>query len=408
MLRPSSAPRPLFLVLLVTVLLVTFVTLFVGAQSHTPTHPRQSSAQTAATHTAAETSSASKNAQPQPVLPTIFAGWELTGTPLESSNRLAADAGDAGPLEEFGFTRYELAHYTRDADTLTVKAMEFGDATGAYGAFTFYRQPTMSDVQIGAGGAFDGKRVLFWNGAILVDATFSHFTAMSADELRDLATLLPKPRGNLAVAPTLPAYLPPSHLKPVTVRYAIGPQAYQMGGGVLPSALVDFERSAEVVTAQYDVWGGPATLTLINYPDSDIAVEQEHAIQSYFSSHGTQQNPWTPALTYSNPAAIQVRRSGPYVAVTSGSVAGGIAQDLLQRVHYEANVTTGNSAGHIPDTTLLAQIILNVAVLVGIFATLAIVLGVFLSAGRAAWRRRRNKSGLPDDDSDFIRLNLKD
>lgn len=401
--RLSSVSRPLSLALLATV-----ATLYTGAQSHT-THQAQSATHAAGMRPAQTSSSSGKVSQPQPLLPKIFAGWELAGTPLESNNRLAADAGNAGPLQEYGFKRYELAHYTRDGSKLTVKAMEFGDATGAYGAFTFYRQPTMSDTQIGAGGAFDGKRVLFWNGAVLVDATFGNITQMSADEMRDLVTLLPKPLGNLAIAPTLPRSLPASNLKSMTVRYAIGPQAYRMGGGVLPPALVDFDRSAEVVTAQYDVWGGPATLTLINYPDSDIAIEQERAIQSYLSSHGNRQNPWTPALTYSNPAAIQVRRSGPYVAVTSGSVAAGIAQDLLQRVHYEVNVTMGGSGREqISDTKLLAQILLNVAVLVGIFALIAIVLGVSLGAGREAWRRRRTPPGVPYDDSEFIRLNLKD
>src|SRR6185437_13250629 len=62
---------------------------------------------------------------------------------------------------------------------LTVKAIEFQDATGAYGAFTFYRRPTMSAADIGSGAAFDGKRVLFWSGKTLADATFEHITPMS-------------------------------------------------------------------------------------------------------------------------------------------------------------------------------------------------------------------------------------
>ena len=131
MLRPSTALRPLFLVLL-----VTLATLFAGAQSHARAHRAQSSTHAAATQPAAENPSTAKAAQPQSLLPETFAGWELTGTPLESTNPLAADAGDEAPLREFGFTRYETANYTRDDGTLTVKAMEFGDATGAYGTFT--------------------------------------------------------------------------------------------------------------------------------------------------------------------------------------------------------------------------------------------------------------------------------
>ena len=77
-------------------------------------------------------------------------------------------------------------------------------------------------------------------------------------------------------------------------------------------------------------------------------------------------------------------------------------------MHYEEIVTLGHEKPHTDDPKLVAQIILDVAALVGIFALLAIILGVFLGAGRAALQRSRNKSGLPEDgSSEFIRLNLK-
>lgn len=399
MLRPSLVSRPLFLLLT-----AIWTTLSLGAQARPILHAAKSTA------SLAKTSSPTKSAPatPQSILPETFAGWQLTGTPAQSTNPMAADAGDVVPLQEYGFTRYETARYTRDDGTLNVKAMEFGDATGAYGAFTFYRRPTMSAIDIGSGGAFDGKRVLFWNGMILVDATFEHITPMSASELRDLVTQLPQPVGNQGTLPTLPRYLPTPHLLPETVRYAIGPQSYRMSGGVLPPGLVDFGRSAEVVTAEYNALGGTGTLTIINYPDSDIAIDREHAIQAYVASHGSAQYPWTPALTNSNPAAIQWRRSGPLLAVSSGSYSSGAANELLQRVHYEVIMTMSHARQRFSDPRLVAQIILDVALLVGIFALIAIVLGVFLSAGRAAWQRSRNKSGLPEDEySEFIRLNLK-
>ena len=399
MLRTLSAPRPFF-----SILIVTLTTLSLHAQSRPANHSAKQAP--AASKTAPQTETAT--AAPQTLLPETFAGWQITGTPDQSTQASAADPGDAVPLQEFGFTRYESARYTRDDGQLTVKAMEFGDATGAYGAFTFYRRPTMSAADIGSGGAFDGKRVLFWSGTTLVDATFEHITPMSAGELRDLITQLPKPFGNVATPPRLPDYLPRQHLQQETVKYAIGPQSYRMSGGVLPPSLVDFGRSAEVVTAEYNALGGTGTLTIINYPDTDIAIDRQHAIQAYFASHGSTQYPWTPALTDSNASAIQLRRSGPLVAVSSGSYSSGAANELLQRVHYEEIVTLGHQRPHYDDPKLVAQIILDVAALVGIFALIAIILGIFLGAGRAALQRSRNKSGLPEDgSSEFIRLNLK-
>jgi hypothetical protein len=399
MLRTLSAPRPFF-----SLLIVALTTLSLNAQSRPAKHSIKPTASTTTSAPQAESVASS----PQSLLPETFAGWQLTGTPEQSTQASAADPGDAVPLQEYGFTRYESARYTRDDAELTVKAVEFGDATGAFGAFTFYRRPTMSAADIGGGGAFDGTRVLFWNGAILVDAKFQHITLMSAGELRDLVTQLPKPIGNQGTLPRLPGYLPRQHLEPETVRYAIGPQSYQMSGGVLSPALVDFGRSAEVVTAEYNALGGTGTLTIINYPDTDIAIDRQHEIQAYFASHGSSQYPWTPALTDSNPAAIQLRRSGPLLAVSSGSYSGGAANELLQRVHYEEIVTMGHEKPRTSDPKFVAQIILDVAFLVGIFALIAIILGVSLGAGRAAWRRSRNKSGLPEDESsEFIRLNLK-
>lgn len=368
MLRTSSAPRPFFSLLIVTMAAFTL---------HAQSRPAANSAKptTSAAKTATTSDSAARAAQT--LLPETFAGWQITATPQQSTQTSTVDPGDAVPLQEYGFTRYESAKYTRDDGSLTVKAMEFGDATGAFGAFTFYRRPTMSRADIGSGGAFDGTRLLFWSGTTLVDAKFEHITPMSAGELRDLASQLPKPLGNLATPPRLPDYLPPQHLEQETIKYAIGPQSYQMGGGVLPPGLVDFGRSAEVVTAEYNALGGTGTLTIINYPDTDIAIDRQHAIQAYFASHGSTQYPWTPALTDSNPSAIQLRRSGPLVAVSSGSYSSGAANELLQRVHYEEIVTLGHQRPHTDDPKLVAQIILDVAALVGIFALIAIILGFF-------------------------------
>ncbi|MFZ0516728.1 MAG: DUF6599 family protein [Acidobacteriaceae bacterium] len=399
MLRTLSAPRPFL-----SILIVTLTTLSLHAQSRPANHVAKQTPAPSKTAPQAETATAA----PQTLLPETFAGWQITGTPDRSTQASAADPGDAVPLQEYGFTRYESARYTRDDGQLTVKAMEFADATGAFGAFTFYRRPRMSAADIGSGGAFDGKRVLFWSGTTLVDVTFEHITPMSAGEMRDLITQLPKPFGNVATPPRLPEYLPRQHLEEESVKYSIGPQGYRLSGGVLPPGLVDFGRSAEVVTAEYNALGGTGTLTIINYPDTDIAIDRQHAVQAYFASHGNAQYPWTPALTDSNPSAIQLRRSGPLLAISSGSYSSGAANELLQRVHYEEIVTLGHEKPHTDDPRLVAQIILDVAALVGIFALIAVVLGIFLGAGRAALQRSRNKSGLPEDgSSEFIRLNLK-
>ena len=84
-------------------------------------------------------------------------------------------------LQEYGFTDSETATYTRDdGRKLTIKAARFKDATGAYGAFTFYRQQPMKIEEIGTKAASANDRILFFRSNVLVDANFDRVTEMSA------------------------------------------------------------------------------------------------------------------------------------------------------------------------------------------------------------------------------------
>ncbi len=187
-----------------------------------------------------------------PLLPTDFAGWSLSAPVQESAAPEAADAANAAVLKEYGFQQFASAHYANGDNKLNIRAIRFQDASGAYGAFTFFRRPGSIREQIGRSAAWDGSHVLFWNGATLVDATLDHVTPMTASELRELAKDLPQPPGSANVAPPLPGYLPRQDLAVGLTHYSLGPEAYARSGGVLPASLVDFgSSSAEAVTANY-------------------------------------------------------------------------------------------------------------------------------------------------------------
>src|SRR6267378_2287618 len=130
---------------------------------------------------------------PTAVLPTQFAGWQLKEPVIKSADPSVADETNAPALREYGFQRLEKAAYTRnDGRKLTIKAAIFTDASGAYGAFTYYKTPIMVDEKIGGQASSLNNRVLFYQGNILVDAVFDKLTMMSAAELRELAGSLPK------------------------------------------------------------------------------------------------------------------------------------------------------------------------------------------------------------------------
>jgi hypothetical protein len=343
-----------------------------------------------------------------PLLPTDFAGWSQSAPVQQSSAPESADAANASVLKEFGFQEFVTAHYANGDNKLNVRAIRFQDASGAYGAFTFYRRPGSIAEQIGRTAAWDGSHVLFWNGATLVDATLDHVTPMTASELRELAKALPQPPGSANVAPPLPGYLPRQGLELGLSHYSLGPEAYARTGGVLPASLVDFGSSAEAVTALYSDRNGDGQLTLMIYPTPQLAAARLREIDAFLKA-GNAQSTWPEALAESRPGSILTRRSGPLVAVVSGSLPEAVAHKLINQINYQADIVWNNPQGYISDGSKVARLILGIFALTGILGGAAILLGLFLGGGRALVRVLRGKPASAfQEETEFIRLNLED
>ena len=91
-----------------------------------------------------------------------------------------ADGVNADLLKEYGLTDFESGTYTaEDGRKVALKAIRFADASGAYGAFTYYKLPQMRQESIPDLGSSLNERVLFYRGNILVDAVFEKLTAMT-------------------------------------------------------------------------------------------------------------------------------------------------------------------------------------------------------------------------------------
>lgn len=342
-------------------------------------------------------SPAANNAGAQSLLPSRFSGWVEQGAPTTGAAPNAADLANADALSEFGLKSFADATYQHGGVTAHVRALRFADATGAYGAFTFYRKPGMSSRAIGRGGAGDASEVIFWSGATVVDATFAPSGAPSIPSLKALAASLPLAEGSSGVAPSLPSYLP-AGFDSSTVRYSIGPASYARGG-VLPAGFINFNREAEVVSAQYDLHGHRGMLTLIEYPTPQLTIQAEKALNELLKGS-------LPAgLATSNPSALGVHRAGPIVAVTSGQFSASDAQELLGKVKYRAEITWNHSRGE-SEVKKAAQMLIGIAYLTAILIACALVLAAFLGGGRALWRMMRGKPASSVYEQDFISLNL--
>jgi hypothetical protein len=383
-------PHPLRVSLLAAVLLAPFLlTQTLGAQSPS------SSQRVVATEMAV------------PLLPESFAGFELQGKLDKTTAPGTADAANAQVLVEDGFRDFASGSYKSSVNTVTIRAMRFADATGAYSAYTFYRVPGMAPEDIGKGGAANGDRVLFWNGATVVAAKFDHLTAMSAEALRELADKVPMVGGSAGVPPSLPGYLPRTDLVPTHTRYALGPETYARSGGVLPVALIDFSKSPEVLSGAFNLRSGEGTLTIIEYPTPQIAAMRQRAIAAYLKAGNQPQQPFTEALEKSNTQALATRRSGLLVAVTSGGFDATDARKLLDKVNYQASVTWNNPAGYISEPTKAARLLVNVVTFCLITCGATLLLGIFLGGGRALYRIARGKPASSVEDMEFIKLNLR-
>jgi hypothetical protein len=353
----------------------------------------------------APTKAATPVSAPKPLLPDSFAGWNITDGPKTVTDPVQFDSANAAALKEFGFQSAVLGTYRKDSETVTVRAPRFADLSGAYGAYSYYRGSGWPREDIGAGAASNHNRVLFWRGDTMVDATFSHVSPMSGSELRELAAQLPDAVGARALAPPILATLPRKSLDGQSTHYAVGPASYAGSGGALPPELVGFDRGAEAVTANYSLVSGPATLTLIDYPTPQLAAAEESRIRAYIQS-GTHAQPAFPKpLADSDQASLEVRRSGPIVALVSGDAIPDESHKLLASVHYEADFVSIPQSGE-SEVSKTGRLLLGIATIVIIGSAAAILLGLFLGGGRALYRIARGKPASSVYEAEFIRLDL--
>ena len=305
-------------------------------------------------------------------LPQAFAGWTIANKPQTSKDASVADSASAALLKEYGFTDLETATYTRDdGRKLKIKAARFQDASGAYGAFTFYQTAEMQEQKIGDLGASLNERVLFYRGNVLVDAVFDRLSAMSAAELRELAGDLPRPAGTSANLPSLLNYVPKNSSSP---KYVVGPRGLEKNGESLLVPYVDFNRGAEVVLADHDVNRiNAARFILISYPTPQIATSQLKQIEDAAQNNQLGGSP------------IVGRRTGPLVVLVSGQIPASEAKTLLASVNYEADVTWNEKTPTRRDNA--ANLIVGVILLAAIICGLSVLAGVAFGGFRVAVKR---------------------
>jgi hypothetical protein len=317
------------------------------------------------------------------ILPQDFGGWQRQGAVQTSTDPAAADPTNAAVLKEYRFTDFASAAYTRDdGRTLKIRAARFEDASGAFGAYTFYLLPEMRKEEFGDQGVSLGHRALFYRGCVLIDAQFSQESPMSAAELRELAGDLPLPSGSAANLPSFINFMPQRDRLLNTTKYAMGPVALDALAAPVSADLVDFGSSSEVALRRYTTPSGEEMLTLISYPTPQLATEHLRRIDA---AHGLA-TPQSGASAIACAGQLCTKRTGTIVAIASGPISESDAKSLLGMVNYEASVTW-NQATDQHEVRDLYLLVVNVVIICAIVGGLAIVAGVAFGGFRILIKR---------------------
>ncbi len=337
------------------------------------------------------------------ILPQAFAGWTRTAAIHNSQDPAAADPTNSALLKEDGFTDFEQADYAQPGRKITVKAIRFADASGAYSAFTTFASPDMEAVDMDSKnndtGFSNGNAVTFYHQNLLVTVVFDRIDPMTLAKVRELASLLPPASGPAKKFPSIPAYLP--RVKQSFVKrsdkYVIGPVGLSKAVSPVPEQLIGFNQGAEVEVGKYATSSGTATLMVISYPTPAIAGEHQRAIE------GFAQNPTANAPLDLAPP-LMVKRSGPLVVLTAGKISSEEARSLLASVNYEAELTW-NQNTH-PDN--YAGFLVGLITLIAVILLLCLVAGIAFGGFRVLINKLYpGKMFNRPEDIEIIQLNIR-
>ena len=336
---------------------------------------------------------------PTPLLPDSFGPWHSTAA---AENAISFDPAVA---KELIVQRTDAKAYTAEGATAVISAVQMTDSTGAYSGWTLKRssemRPCAAGNSLGVNCAVSAGRLLFWQGNTLVLIAPSGTHAVSAGSFSDLLSALPKPMGAKGAPPLLPTRLPQTGLLRETERYAVGPATYAAEGGTVPASLLDFSKSPEILTARYTGKAGDGLLTSIFYPTPTIAGNAQHALEKAIADRAL-----PPGMLAGSPT---VRRSGPIVAMATGSFTKAQAAQLAQAVKYQAEITWNKPEGYMDQFTIsrTGNVVVQIIILVLTIVVAAAVLGVVLGGGRALIRKARGKPLSSLEDAEIIKLDLR-
>ncbi len=255
----------------------------------------------------------------QGILPASAAGWTNSGQVVVQRALPAQQI-----LNEYGVVSGESSSFKRGEEFFDARVYKLKDASGAYGLYSFLRQPDMRRANFSDHSSISSMRALILTGNLVLDI-WGNDLSKSQPQIKGIAAAVVAhaEEGSL---PTIPLYLPEKDRVDVTDRYILGPQTLdQLFPGGIGSS-VGFEKSAEAELAHYRLGDHDATLLIVGLPTDELAGGQLAQLQKNFNVNGASQSSATPLFA---------KRSARLLAIVAGASSQAEANILLDQIQME-------------------------------------------------------------------------
>jgi len=270
---------------------------------------------------------------------------------------------DRAVWDDYGLKASETASYKSDRGNFTVTAWQLRDPTGALAAFDWQRPATAKPSKLAPLAATIPDGLLVTEGQYLLE--FAGYQP-TAGELAAVVQSLKNV--DTTLLPLLPGYLPTEDHVPNSGRYITGPASLARFLPAISPSVAGFHFDTEAQLGVFHSPKGDMTLAIFNYPSPQIAMQKVPDFERL-------------------PDAM-VKRSGPLVAVLLAPADRDMAERLLARVRWEAEVTRDAYVPTQRDNP--GDLLLNIFKLIGLLLLFATLSGLLMGAARVLMRVLRH------------------
>ncbi len=309
----------------------------------------------------------------QGILPASLSGWTSQGSP---ASQAPTDNAQASAFREYGYVSGETQSYSHGNDRIDVALYKFKDPSGAYGAYSFLRQPDMAKAELTEHSSISSDRSLALTGDLVLDIHGTHI----ADDERQLKSLVSAAAQHAqdGLLPSLWQHLPQNDIVPQSDRYILGPQTLnQLFPGNIGDSL-GFQSGAEAEMAHYRLNGQDAQLLIADFPTPQLAQQQLALLQKKFNVNSSNNGAGSPAL--------YAKRTITLLAIVAGAPNQADAQNLLAAVHSGTELTWNEPAFQFKEPRIEVMIVGSI-IGSGVICLFAIIAGISFGGLRLIVKR---------------------